>query len=77
MIFANPKVVEDLGEYDTTCLSPDQLYRSLLWYEDEVEIGARDGILITDDFPLTEFPLWRYLFSGQEMWTPDVECRRN
>jgi hypothetical protein len=62
--------IKDLGEYDNSCVSPQQLYHLLLWNKDKVEKVGRDGVLITDNFPYTEFPLWRYLIRGRAVWMP-------
>jgi spermidine synthase len=69
-LFENPEIREDLAEYDQGQLTLERLYRLLLWPESEVEEVAREGVLITDDKPYTEFPLWRDLLKGREEWRP-------
>jgi spermidine synthase len=69
-IFANPNIIKDLGEYDNSCVTPEQLYRLLLWDKDEIDNLSKDGVLITDNFPYTEFPLWRYLIKDRTRWIP-------
>jgi len=58
--FKQPAIVQDLGEYDTSCLTPDQVYR-LQVDRTQVDDFSSRGALITDDYPFTEFFLWRQL----------------
>ncbi len=60
--FANPAILKDLREYDESCTTPQKLFQMLLWDNGKLERISRDGALITDDSPYTEFFLWRYLF---------------
>jgi hypothetical protein len=71
-LFQNEAILRDLAEHDLTCVTREQLERLLLWREDQVGDVARDGTLITDDHPYTEFPLWRYLFGDSERWRPQL-----
>lgn len=69
--FTDPNIINDLSEYDDSCVTPQQLNHLLLWNKDEVEKVGRDGVLVTDNFPYTEFPLWRYLRKkGRAVWMP-------
>ncbi len=60
--FDDPKIVNDLLEYDRSCVSADQLFSLLMF--DNLDVKAitenPEIDLITDDFPLTEFFLWRH-----------------
>ncbi len=60
--FTNPKLLKDLSEYDNTCATSSQLL-SLLALKDKntIENLTKDSVIITDNFPYTEFPLWRYM----------------
>jgi spermidine synthase len=60
--FDDPKIVNDLLEYDRSCVSADQLLSLLMFDNLDVKtITENPEIdLITDDFPLTEFFLWRH-----------------
>lgn len=60
-VFADSQVLTDLEEYDRSCATPQQL--DDLFAMDKKRIGEieKDGVLITDDNPYTEFFLWRYL----------------
>jgi spermidine synthase len=60
-LFQNPTLVEDLGQFDRDCVKLDQLRKLKLWTDGEIDRVSKDGLLVTDDFPFTEFPLWRYL----------------
>lgn len=55
-------VRKDLAEYDDTCTSPPKLYSLLLGEGSELLKRLPAGALITDDYPYTEFFLWRHLF---------------
>lgn len=60
--FNNERVLEDLREYDTRCDSAEKLLSLLLMNESRTKAIKRDRFvsIITDDYPLTEFFLWRY-----------------
>jgi spermidine synthase len=61
--FTNPKLLKDLKEYDNSCVTSSQLLNLLsLKGKNNIENITRDAVIITDNFPYTEFPLWRYLF---------------
>jgi hypothetical protein len=74
--FQNQAMVNDLAEYDNYCVSPDQLYRLLLWDTQEVAKIAQEGVLITDDYPYTEFFLWRYLPKKPKEYDPQPSVNR-
>jgi spermidine synthase len=59
--FQNPAILKDLSEYDNSCTSAKQLYSLLLLDNDEVKKLRSQGVIITDDYPFTEFFLWRRL----------------
>jgi spermidine synthase len=54
-------VRQDLGEYDRVAVTADQISNLLLWTREKAEQVAQEGRVITDDRPLLQFPLWRYL----------------
>lgn len=68
--FKNPEIVADLAEYDQKVVSPRQLHRLLLWDTEKVRQISAEGIMVTDDFPYTEFFLWRYFSKGVRFWQP-------
>ncbi|HWX23018.1 MAG TPA: fused MFS/spermidine synthase [Candidatus Binatia bacterium] len=70
-LFQNSALVEDLGQFDHDCVTLDQLRRLKLWSDEQIDKVSSDGVLITDDFPFTEFPLWRYLFVDRSRWVPE------
>lgn len=60
--FTNPKLLKDLSEFDNSCTTSSRLLNLLfLQKKDRIENITRDALIITDNFPYTEFPLWRYL----------------
>ena len=60
--FTNPRLLEDLSEYDDSCVTSSQLLNLLVLQEkSNIENVTRGAVIITDNFPYTEFPLWRYL----------------
>jgi hypothetical protein len=71
--FRNTDTLNDLVEFDASCATPAQLYRLLLWDTDAVKTISSNGILITDNHPFTEFPLWRYLIKGRKQWRPQYD----
>ena len=65
--FTNPRLVEDLSEYDDVCVTSEQLTHLLMFRDGEnLKNLTRTASIITDNYPYTEFPLWRYLFSRQD-----------
>jgi spermidine synthase len=69
-MFNNPVIVQDLIEYDDSAATLAQLEDLLLWDEEQVREMRQGGVLITDDYPFTEFPLWRYLLGDRAQWHP-------
>jgi len=61
--FTNPRLIEDLSEFDNVCRTGSQLMNLLLMRDGKLmdEITQKAPI-ITDNYPYTEFPLWRNLF---------------
>ena len=70
-LFSNPTLVDDLGQFDHSCVTLEQLQRLSLWSNGEIDQVSKEGVLITDDFPFTEFPLWRYLRGDRSRWQPE------
>jgi spermidine synthase len=68
--YANPLLAADLQEYDSAAAEPKDLEKLLMWRPDEVGRVTAGAHLITDDYPLTEFPLWRYLQGRRGLWHP-------
>src|SRR5208337_4349051 len=68
--FGNPAIIKDLSEYDNSCITEKQLNQMFLWDSNEIKSVAKDGVLITDDYPYTEFFLWRYLIKRNPYYQP-------
>jgi spermidine synthase len=68
--FGNPAIIRDLSEYDNSCITSQQLNQMFLWDNNEIKSIAADGVLITDDYPYTEFFLWRYLIKREPNYQP-------
>jgi spermidine synthase len=67
--FDDPKIVDDLLEYDRSCASADRLLSLLMFDNLDVRTIKENPELdlVTDNFPLTEFYLWRhYSASGSQ-----------
>jgi spermidine synthase len=61
--FTNPRLIEDLSEFDSICVSSEQLLNLYLLRDSpKLENLTKTAPIITDNYPYTEFPLWRYLF---------------
>ncbi len=69
-MFADPVIHADLTEWDDSMASVEQLKEILLWNEEQAHQIAREGVIVTDDRPFTEFPLWRYLAGDRAEWHP-------
>jgi spermidine synthase len=57
--FADPAIVRDLVEYDQSVARPKQLYDLFTIDKHRAAEIGKSGIAITDDYPYTEFFLWR------------------
>jgi spermidine synthase len=68
--YANPILAADLAEYDSAAATPAQVEALLMWQPDKVRQVTGGAQLVTDDHPLTEFPLWRYLRGRRGLWHP-------
>jgi spermidine synthase len=69
-LFATPGLAADMVEFDSLTASPEDVVKLYRWNADQaggLTAGAR---LITDDYPLTEFPFWRWVRHGNELWYP-------
>ncbi len=64
LAFTNVRLTKDLSEYDKSCVTSSQLLELLFLQTDEqIEDFTRAALIITDNHPYTEFPLWRYLLN--------------
>lgn len=62
LAFTNVRLTEDLSEYDKSCVTSSQLLDLLFLQRDgQIEDFTKGTSIITDNYPYTEFPLWRYL----------------
>ncbi|MBN1405780.1 MAG: fused MFS/spermidine synthase [Candidatus Omnitrophica bacterium] len=59
--FENKKLLNDLREYDNSCTTLSQLLNLLIMDSAAINEYTKGSPVITDNFPYTEFPLWRYL----------------
>lgn len=68
--YADSALVRDLTEFDRPVDTAEKLEALLIWRSEELDALTRGAPLITDDYPFTEFPLWRYLLHGSRLWHP-------
>ncbi|MGH7702456.1 MAG: spermidine synthase, partial [Gemmatimonadales bacterium] len=68
--YADSALTSDLTEFDRPVDTPEKLESLLMWQADELDSLTRGAPLITDNYPFTEFPLWRYLLHGSRLWHP-------
>lgn len=60
--FANPRLVKDLSEYDNVCVTSEQLLNLYALRDgNDLDNLTKTASIITDNYPYTEFPLWRNL----------------
>ena len=57
--FENQKFLEDINEFDNSVYSGDALADLFILNETELVEYLRNVPIITDNYPYTEFPLWR------------------
>jgi len=77
-IFRNPVTHKDIFEFahfDMFCKNADEILRLFLWDEKEVARHVQDFPLVTDDFPYTEFPMWRHDLDNFESWKPQKQLQ--
>ena len=60
-LFEDPHVVEDLTEFDERCATSDRVIKLHVAEKSQVMELFKSSPIMTDDLPLTEFPLWRAL----------------
>lgn len=76
-MYRNPDVVKDLREWDDIVDSAPELQALYLCEGDEVRQLLTDVPVMTDDTPVTEFPLFRSMFVKQpNIFTGDVLRRQ-
>ncbi|MGA2093933.1 MAG: fused MFS/spermidine synthase [Sedimentisphaerales bacterium] len=64
--FTNPLLVKDLSEYDDVCVTSRQLLKLYMLRDgNDLERVTKTAPIITDNYPYTEFPLWRDLFNRE------------
>jgi spermidine synthase len=54
--FKNKKMVRDLAEYNDSCVTSEQLLNLLKWEKDDLKTVMEDALIVSDNFPHTEFP---------------------
>lgn len=60
--FTNQKLLNDIVEVDRTCDTAQKLLELQVRLQPhEIENILQNAPIITDDYPFTEFPMWRYL----------------
>lgn len=71
-----PEILNDLNEYedDDSYITAEQLLNLLLWEGNEIKIITQGVPVVSDNFPYTEFPLWRYLLHGRKQWIPKIQA---
>ena len=77
-LFQRPEIYKDLTEYahyDRTCQSAEQLLGLFMWDEKEVADIIKGFPIVTDDFPYTEFPIWRHDLYRYETWKPKKQIQ--
>ncbi|MGD0552931.1 MAG: fused MFS/spermidine synthase [Sedimentisphaerales bacterium] len=66
LAFTNPQLVKDLSEYDNVCVTSEQLLKLFVLRDGkDLDDLTKTASIITDNYPYTEFPLWRYLLSRE------------
>jgi spermidine synthase len=64
--FTNPRLVNDLSEIDNVCITSSQLLNLFAMRDgNDLDDLTKTASIITDNYPYTEFPLWRYLLSRE------------
>jgi spermidine synthase len=64
--YLDPKIFADITEIGTNCDSAQKLLSlQIHMNHGQIERLVQEAPLITDDYPFTEFPLWRWLFPPQ------------
>jgi spermidine synthase len=66
--FKNEKFLHDINEWNNSVASGDDMANLLLLNETEVAECLKDVPIITDNYPYTEFPLWRSLLDPHARW---------
>jgi spermidine synthase len=71
-LFDNPRVVADLTEWDDLCDRPEKIVELYIADADQIRDRFASALIMTDDRPYTEFPLWRTMWQdNRNMLTGD------
>jgi spermidine synthase len=68
--YADSSLHADLVEFDDAIAEPDIVTSLFMWDGDSVRMVAGAAPRITDNYPFTEFPLWRYAAGRRQLWHP-------
>jgi spermidine synthase len=68
--YADSALHRDVVEWESSVITSDRLRALLIWQPEQLDSLTAGAPLNTDNFPFTEFPLWRYAFGGQRLWHP-------
>jgi len=60
--FSNQEFLDDMGEYDKLCINTSQFMDLKIMNRENVDVLANNSMIISDNNPYTEFPLWRWMF---------------
>jgi hypothetical protein len=75
-LYSIPVLAADMVEYDSLVGTPGQVMALYKWSAEEVRREIGRARLITDDYPLTEFPMWRYIRGDWQLWHPATRGER-
>lgn len=73
----NQKFMDDINEWDTLLPSAEAITDLFLLNATELREYLRDVPIVTDNYPYTEFPLWRWIFhsDAKDLYTVESVLR--
>ena len=77
-ILENERVRADLTEYEPFFAyyrNAEQFFRLRLWGSERIKEAVAKYPMVTDDYPFTEFPLWRHGLRQGRIWIPTEQFR--
>jgi hypothetical protein len=76
-LFTTPRLAADMTEFDSLASAPERVLALYKWSAEEGRRESAGARMITDDYPLTEFPLWRYFKGQSQSWHPNTKGARS
>ncbi|MBD3271139.1 MAG: hypothetical protein GF384_01210 [Elusimicrobia bacterium] len=65
---ARPEIHHDMIEFNRLCTTAEDVEALFMWDSDTIGSLTEPFPMVTDDFPYTEFPIWRHPLYHRKTW---------